>query len=289
MLEQEDIKTDDQEPKDGTIDLEKELIEKIKPIWRLFNYGEAGKIGFSDGSRMRVDLIMNDRDLYSLEILMVYYPDEDKPKFHHDHFTKPIAAVINHIKRNIPEIESYPKDILHKFSIKIVSETSYPLEGVIKLLDGEMLSLFERNRILNPLPLDQALFDFQDALNDYVLYRPPVFSSDYVNVMKKAMKKMYTIYKALQKGTFKGRSYELHEGEPLLVIHQNRSRYNKEQRIIYPDFNLTISARDPKKIDGIDYIDFIVNQRESGEGMIYVKELNEFLKQRFLNFGITYR
>lgn len=280
IFEQED-KSPDQVDRNA---LAKELHQKL---YKLF-YGFSGRLKytFPDGSRGDVDLNINenpaDRDL-SLGI--TYRPNLGHPNIPQDYLKVPVSKVASHLKDKIFNKKTYPREILEEYRIKIGNEVTYYSEGIVRILDREYLPAVERNSLLLPISLYDLIYNTDQILDNYVIPNPPKFSPDYALAMDKAVKKLKTIYMALRKGTFKGRSYELPKDIPTVIVHQSLKSYNKEDRIIHPDFSLSITTAYPT-IDGTKETWRRIN---SEEDTAYLVNLDNYLKKKFENFGISYR
>jgi hypothetical protein len=284
MLKFKDImEQDDQDqPVDQSV-LANELHEKIRKTF----YGFTGRIKYfmEDGTKGYMDVFVKDNpEVKDLGIGVTYYPDLQNPVIPQNYLVKPVSVFINHLKENVFKEREYPKEVLEQFKVKIDSEAIYYSEGILRVLENEVLPAAERNVIKSSHTLYEFIYDTDQVLQTYVIQNPPKFSSDYVLAMDKAVKKMKTIYKALRKGTFKGRSYELREDMPTMVVHQRFKQYNKEDRVIYPEFSSTITSTYPK-VDGKE----ISHLTKDENDVQYLKELDDYLTKKFENFGITYR
>jgi len=284
MLKFKDImEQDDQDqPVDQSV-LANELHEKIRKAF----YGFTGRIKYfmEDGTKGYVDVFTkDDPSVKDLGIGVTYYPDLQNPVIPQNYLVKPVSMVIDRLKEEIFKEKEYPKEVLEQFKVKIDNEAIYYSEGILRVLENEVLPAAERNVIKSSHTLYEFIYDTDQVLQTYVIQNPPKFSSDYVLAMDKAVKKMKTIYKALRKGTFKGRSYELREDMPTMVVHQRFKQYNKEDRVIYPEFSSTITSTYPK-VDGKE----ISHLTKDENDVQYLKELDDYLTKKFENFGITYR
>ncbi len=284
MLKFKDImEQDDQDqPVDQSV-LANELHEKIRKTF----YGFTGRIKYfmEDGTKGYMDVFVKDNpEVKDLGIGVTYYPDLQNPVIPQNYLVKPVSVFINHLKENVFKEREYPKEVLEQFKVKIDSEAIYYSEGILRVLEKDVLPASERNVIKASHTLYDFIYNTDQVLQTYVIQNPPKFSSDYVLAMDKAVKKMKTIYKALRKGTFKGRSYELREDMPTMVVHQRFKQYNKEDRVIYPEFSSTITSTYPK-VDGKE----ISHLTKDENDVQYLKELDDYLTKKFENFGITYR
>ena len=70
--------------------------------------------------------------------------------------------------------------------------------------------------------------------------------------MTKLVKKCKTIYTALGKGTWKGHTYDYGKfNQPSITVHQKNKNYNKRDKIISPDFEITYNPGFLKIFDEI--------------------------------------
>ena len=268
MNEQEVI----QEPQDGTVDLGRELYEKFN------KFRGRTKVTYSDGSQGGVDLHEQDSShrastKYRLAVYLTYYMNNDNPIFPTDYLYLPLKELRNRILNEIPEIESYPKEVLEEFTITMSMESAYYKEGVLHLED--LISAVEKNVMRS----DYSLYEFiknETILESYVLQNPPTFSPDYSLAMDKAVKKLKTVYKAFQKGKWKGHEFELRS--PTFVVYQILDKYDKESRVIYPDFKLSVTTYYPS-FDGKFITD--VDKELASQFMSYITN-------KFSHFGIRF-
>lgn len=264
--------------------LAKEFHQKL---YKLF-YGFSGRLRytFPDGSYGDVDVNVNEHVANrELHLGIVYHPNLGHPNIPQDYLKVPMERIASQLKDKIFSKKDYPRELLEEYIIKITNEVTYYSEGVIRILDREYLPAVERNSLLLPISLYGLIHNTEQILDNYVIPNPPKFSPDYALAMDKAVKKIKTIYKALRKGTFKGRTYELPEQMPTVIVHQSLKSYNKEDRIIRPDFSLSITTAYPI-IDGNKETWRRIN---SDEDTAYLVDLDTYLKKKFENFDISYR
>ena len=285
MLKFKDIMEQEDEASDQ-IDRKALVKEFHQKLYKLF-YGFSGRLRytFPDGSYGDVDVNVDENYANrELHLGIVYHPNLGHPNIPQDYLKVPVERIASHLKDEIFNKKTYPRELLEEYIIKITNDVTYYSEGVIRILDKEYLPAVERNSLLLPISLYDLIYNTDQILNSYVIPNPPKFSPDYALAMDKAVKKMKTIYKALRKGTFKGRSYELREDMPTMVVHQRFKQYNKEDRVIYPEFSSTITSTYPK-VDGKE----ISHLTKDENDVQYLKELDDYLTKKFENFGITYR
>lgn len=282
MLEQEqdDVIPDQGDPVDGTIDLAKELFDKIKKATGGFS-GRI-KLNYPDGSSGYEELYSQESDhtgpkKYRLGLWLYYYPNDNTPIIPNDLFTHGIKEMINFIFEVFPEIKSYSKEVMDEFTFVLGNDTIYYKEGIMHVTDSNILPSAERNVLLGNYPLWELVHRTDDLINTYYLENPPKFSDDYALAMDRAIKKLNTVYAALRKGKYKGMEYE-YSGKPTYVVHQRYKNYNKETRVIYPEFELTVSTAWPK-LNG-KYI----NQYDDDQ---LIPDFDTFIKTKFKHFGIN--
>jgi len=283
MLEQEkdDVIPDQGDPVDGTINLAKELFDKIEKATR-GGYSRF-KLKYSDGSSGYVDLLCKNKSEYEslgkyrLGFWLYYYPNHNNPIIPNNIFTHGIEEMLKYIFEVFPEIKSYPKEVMDEFRFYLANDTIYYKEGIMHLTTTyDLLPSTERNQLLGNYELWDLIHNTDVFIATYYLDNPPKFSEDYVLSMDRAIKKLNTVYAALRKGKFRGYEYE-YSSRPTYVVHQRYNNYNKETRVIYPDFSLTVSTAWPK-LNG-KYI----NQYESEDLII---DFDTFMKKKFKQFGI---
>lgn len=282
MREQEDdnVIPDQGDPVDGRIDLAKELFEKLRDS-KVGTYGRLDYT-FPDGSRGYGEIYCQDHDhrgpkKYRIGMWFYYHPNDDNPIIPNDYASFPIKEYHKTLTGKFPEILSYPEEVYDEFTFDLGNETVYYKEGIMHITDVDILPSNERNVLNAKYPLKEFLFHIDNFANMYYLENPPTFSEDYSLAMDKAVKKLKTVWLALKKGTYKGMTYE-YPYKPTYVVHHKHNRYNKESRIIYPDFILGISTGWPlingKAINKID-------DKELFE------EFHKFISNKFQHFGIT--
>jgi hypothetical protein len=191
---------------------------------------------------------------------------------------------INPDLRDKPSI--FPTSLLNMYDIKIQRINIYPLKGIFSLKDM-MENHVWNTKVSAPRPLGDILFSRSFLLSSYKLLPTdlPTFSDDYGPYMKKLLKKSYTVFLALRKGTWRGHTYELSDYEVKksgFIVHQIHSSYNKQDKVLHPEF--TIGAN-----FGYEIVDGIKNSpSDSPLSDEEQKEFRSYLRIRFRNFGIDY-
>ena len=222
-----------------------------------------------------------------LEVYVSYNPDHVNPiippdliKIAGDEMISQICLARNMSKE---EFVDYYKDVLidrTDFRIHIERITITLMEGILFLKD------YMDNNVYNvKIERPNSLYEL---FNNEDLYRLlpeqlPRFSGDYSTTMTKLVKKCKTIYTALGKGTWKGHTYDYGKfNQPGITVHQKNKNYNKRDKIISPDFEITYNPS-YAYIDGI-----IITSNTSPLNDEQKDEFKEWLKNKFNAFGIEF-
>jgi hypothetical protein len=219
-----------------------------------------------------------------LEVYVSYNPDHVNPiippdliKIAGDEMISQICLARNMSKE---EFVDYYKDVLYAFTIRIERITITLMEGILFLKD------YMDNNIYNvKIGRPMSMIDLFENENSYLLLpeQLPRFSGDYATTMTKLVKKCKTIYTALGKGTWKGHTYDYGKfNQPGITVHQKNKNYNKRDKIISPDFEITYNPS-YAYIDGI-----IITSNTSPLNDEQKDEFKEWLKNKFNAFGIEF-
>jgi len=218
------------------------------------------------------------------EVFISYDPDPVNPIIPTDLIKIAGDEMINIIclARNMSKEEfvDYYKDVLYAFTIRIERITITLMEGILFLKD------YMDNNIYNvKIGRPMSMIDLFENENSYLLLpeQLPTFSGDYATTMTKLVKKCKTIYTALGKGTWKGHTYDYGKfNQPGITVHQKNKNYNKRDKIISPDFEITYNPS-YAYIDGI-----IITSNTSPLNDEQKDEFKEWLKNKFNAFGIEF-
>jgi hypothetical protein len=222
-----------------------------------------------------------------LEVYVSYDPDHVNPIIPTDLIKIAGDEVISQIclARNMSKeefLEYYHKTLIDRthFTIHIERVTITLMEGILFLKD------YMDNNVYNvKIERPNSLYELFQNENLYLLLpeQLPTFSGDYATTMTKLVKKCKTIYTALGKGTWKGHTYDYGKfNQPSITVHQKNKNYNKRDKIISPDFEITYNP-------GYVYIDGVKSTSESSP--LTKEEMDEFkewLETRFKHFGIDF-
>ena len=221
------------------------------------------------------------------EVFISYDPDPVNPiiptdliKIAGDELISQICLARNMSKEEF--LEYYHKTLIDRthFTIHIERVTISLMEGILFLKD------YMDNNVYNvKIERPNSLYELFQNENLYLLLpeQLPTFSGDYSSTMSKLIKKCKTIYAALGKGTWKGHTYDYGKfNQPSITVHQKNKNYNKRDKIISPDFEITYNP-------GYVYIDGVKSTSESSP--LTKEEMDEFkewLETRFKHFGIDF-
>jgi len=222
-----------------------------------------------------------------LEVYVSYDPDHVNPIIPPDLIKIAGDEVISQIclARNMSKeefLEYYHKTLIDRthFTIHIERVTITLMEGILFLKD------YMDNNVYNvKIERPNSLYELFQNENLYLLLpeQLPTFSGDYATTMTKLVKKCKTIYTALGKGTWKGHTYDYGKfNQPSITVHQKNKNYNKRDKIISPDFEITYNP-------GHAYIDGIkITSNTSPLNDEQKSEFKEWLETRFKHFGIDF-
>jgi hypothetical protein len=185
---------------------------------------------------------------------------------------------------NKPSI--YPYDILNMYHFRILNISIFPAQGILHLRDYMDTPTYNL-KVLSPQKFGGIFLSRSHLLNVYQLVPGdlPTFADDYTSNMVKLVKKAKHVYEALKKGTWKGHTYELfapHDWTKAFVIHQNKFDYNRTDKVLHPNFDITCNF-------GWEVVDGKKNSpEESPLSDEEQKEFRDYLKKRFKHFDIGY-
>lgn len=219
-----------------------------------------------------------------LKVFVSYDPDPVNPIIPTDLIKIAGDEVINIIclARNMSKEEffEYYEDVLYDFRIHIERVTITLMQGILFIKD------YMDNNIYNvKIERPNSLYQLFQNENLYLLLpeQLPRFSGDYSTTMSKLIKKCKTIFTALGKGTWKGHTYSYDKfNQPGITVHQMNKNYNKRDKIISPDFEITYNP-------GYAYIDGVkITSNTSPLNDEQKSEFKEWLEKRFKHFGIDF-
>lgn len=261
-------------------------LKKVELMNLLFKIAEdlryLKKLKFTSGTGYITYRFISKREL---EVFVTYDPDPVNPIIPTDLIKIVGDEVINIIclARDMSKDEffEYYEDVLYDFRIHIEKITITLMEGILFLKD------YMDNNIYNiKIERPNSLYQLFQNENLYLLLpeQLPRFSGDYSSTMSKLIKKCKTIYTALGKGTWKGHTYDYGKfNQPGITVHQMNKNYNKRDKIISPDFEITYNS-------GYAYIDGVkITSNTSPLNDEQKSEFKEWLETRFKHFGIEFK
>ena len=242
------------------------------------------KLNFTSGSGYITYRFISKREL---EVYVSYDPDHVNPIIPTDLIKTAGDEVINIIclasNMSKDEFVQYYRNLFldrTQFTIRIERVTITLMEGILFLKD------YMDNNVYNvKIERPNSMTELFENENLYLLLpeQLPRFSGDYSATMNKLIKKCKTIYMALGKGTWKGHTYDYGKfNQPSITVHQKNKNYNKRDKIISPDFEITYNP-------GHAYIDGIkITSNTSPLNNEQKSEFKEWLETRFKHFGIEF-
>ena len=241
------------------------------------------KLNFTSGTGyIRYDFISK----RELEVFVTYDPDPVNPIIPIDLIKIAGDEVINIIclARDMSKDEffEYYEDVLYDFTIHIERVTIALMRGILYLRDYMDNNVYN-TKIERPNSLYQLFLSGNENLYLLLPEQLPRFSGDYSTTMSKLVKKCKTIYTALGKGTWKGHTYSYDKFDEIgITVHQKNRNYNKRDKILTPDFEITYQP-------GFAYIDGVkITSNTSPLNDEQKSEFKEWLETRFKHFGIDF-
>lgn len=241
-------------------------------------------INFNSGSGYIVYDIESNKKPFTIEISLTYFPDHVNPIIPVDLFKVGGDQLIHDIclakDMSKEELVQYFGDVLNNISVRFTRSIIFLIEGVFHLKD-----YMDNNIYITKIEGHHSLYDLLTNENLYVLLpeQLPRFADGYTDVMSKLIKKCKTIYTALGKGTWKGHTYDYGKfDQKNIVVHQKIGRYNKRDKILFPDFEITHNQ-------GWAYIDGVkITSNTCPLNDDEKKEFKDWLEAKFKHFGIDF-
>lgn len=177
------------------------------------------------------------------------------------------------------------RDVLNLYRFRFNDFVVFPGYGVLHMNDYMNTATYN-TVLMAPRPFGN-IFYWDELPKSYYNLNPndlPRFSDDYTSSQEKLVKKAKTVMRALQKGKWRGHTYDLDPGmaKSTFIIHQDRNNYNREDKIISPNFYVGLNL-------GYEIIDGEKNKPEN-EVLTpeETKEFRQWIKTKFEHFGIKY-
>ena len=241
------------------------------------------KLKFTSGTGYITYRFISKREF---EVFVTYDPDHVNPIIPSDLIKIAGDELISQIclARNMSKEEffEYYEDVLYDFTIHIERVTISLMRGILYLRDYMDNNIYNV-KIERPNSLYQLFLSGNENLYLLLPEQLPRFSGDYVTTMNKLIKKCKTIYAALGKGTWKGHTYSYDKFDEIgITVHQKNRNYNKRDKILTPDFEITYQP-------GFAYIDGVkITSNTSPLNDEQKSEFKEWLETRFKHFGIDF-
>ena len=227
-------------------------------------------------------------EVNDIEIGITFNQTLDKtPYFPKDILFKSIEHFIVGLKRTNPDIMDetlYPIELLNEYPVTIYNVSLYPGESIIRLSNHISRALYN-TKCGSPQKLGVLLYNKSYLINHYMFNENdlPVFSDDYSLAMLKVIRRVKTVYTALQKGTWRGKQYQLPPyNQANILPHQDTSSFSLEDRVIRPEFRITYTGYTgiDTILDGEPLRDVLPAQVQD--------DFKEYIIKRFEQFDITF-
>lgn len=173
-----------------------------------------------------------------IELSVSFYPTE--PECNENMFKEPLEYFIKELLQKIEDtVRRSDPSILSGINISLDTYLMYYKEGIINFTQRSYLDRSDIASVLSNINLLDALTNLDLSLSDHVIPtdRLPRFEPGYSLAMDKAIKRVRSVYKAYEKGTFKGKPYTLGKNR-LITILQGDNSWDQNTRTIYPNFTL---------------------------------------------------
>lgn len=218
----------------------------------------------------------------------VIFPKDVHPYIPTDVLSRPTQFFISELKRINPILgdqSKFPQMFLDKISYKITHVSIFPGNGILSLGDYISRNIYNTT-VIGPRSFGQLFYSDQLVLQTYTIPQEelPKFSSEFTDTMNKLVKKTLTIFKALQKGTWRGHTYELDKPtyNSSISVHLSKFQFNLVDKVIHPDFSVKLNL-------GWETVDGRKNKPEEGPLTETERaEFKKYLQKKFEHFGIGY-
>ena len=218
-----------------------------------------------------------------IEIGISFTPVMDpKPVIPRTLLARCIELLHHGLKKINPDIVNYPTQILDEYEVTFYAVNVFPSEGIFNLSSYIPRPLYN-TKVVAPTKLDRILNDVHSVMAHYTFNEGdlPTFSDDYSPAMSKVIRRCKTIFMALQKGKWKGHTYDLGPFIPSnLVVHQETLEYSLENRVIHPHFYISYGSYGKETMDG-EPINHVLHAEIKDEFL-------EYIQSRFKQFEIKY-
>jgi hypothetical protein len=173
---------------------------------------------------------------------VAFHPTE--PECNENMFKEPMEFFLWELFNILePTLKNADPTILSGIKINYFGYSVYYKEGILNFITRDYLTHLDKVNIMADIDLFDAHINLDNALSDLVIPidRLPRFGGDYSLAMDKAIKRIKTVYRAYQKGKFKGLPYQLSK-DPTVTVHQSPNSWDSHSRVLLPMFELSISV-----------------------------------------------
>ena len=177
-----------------------------------------------------------------IEIGVAYHPIE--PECNENMFKEPMEFFLRELFKTLDQtLKKTDPTILSGIKVNYYNYVMYYKEGILNFITRDYLNRLDKVNIIADINLLDAYTNMENTLSDLVIPidRLPRFGGDYSLAMDKAIKRIKTVYRAYQKGKFKGLPYQL-STDPTVTVHQSPNSWDSHSRVLLPMFELSISV-----------------------------------------------
>ena len=287
------------EVQDGSVDLTQEFEEKLTKLRReLDGWPEPvlpdvfGEEIHKVGLRISFDFD-GEQKIIKWQLKGYFKESPDRPAnfvIPKDIIANGCKALVDIIKREHPDLLSYPKEILNQYYIRAWDFDVFTLNGLIpgRYFMKKSEQHDYESRYDKIYPFEEFINNVDAIAETYVLPYEFKFEDKYASRYYFSLKKGQQIGKAYQSGTFEGHNYKFKHFN--VTISPAYRAFNPETQVLENRFHVTVDYSLGMYIDGEDYTDVINkhiwdrNTLEFAPG--YRRDIIEKLKPIFKSHGL---
>jgi hypothetical protein len=276
----------------GTYGFMKESLDKIQKIlddnsWRF----STETFNSPDGSyRCNTQLYVTRSTDTELKLAGKIYLMLKEPVIPLDFLSVSASWMLNKINELCPDVFETIKDGRYQ-----EGSLTFNFHDIFIAYGETFLGLYDymerayyNTNVTNLIPIEELMnersIDFNYKLEPSQV---PTFSDDFSLATDRMMKKVKSVYRGFRKGTYKGHEYEFKEDNPRISIHLRDDDYNTQTKVIHPKFRVSLNAG-YVWIDGKPTSEFGNDPQNRFTDTSIIKPIEEYLKARYLQFGIKF-
>lgn len=274
----------------GTFGFTKDALDTIeKDIPRLgsFEFSNITIPHPSGGYKVIPNLYIDRKDDIDLNISLKLYLLLDRLEIPTDFITFITEWLTDKFKEKVPAMsKKIYDDYYHQGSISFnIREIYVSYKDLFFSLSEYMDVAYYNSHVMKMHPLEKVMKE--ENIPTYYNLDPtqvPTFSEDFSLAMDRITKKIKSIYQGFRKGTYKGHQYEFKENNPRISVLIEDREFNPTTKVLHPKFRISMNAG-YVTIDGKPTSSFEAEATRFPD-VNFTEELNEYIKSRFIQFGI---